>query len=339
MTSYPVIEAPLPPELMGKSRESVKLLSINRKSGHVHTSPFGNISDFLESGDLVVFNNSRVVKAALPAYYPGIHRYGEINMGTSTFEGYRLVEPRPRMIGNELPEGSVVELVGTGATLYLQKRDSHFRRYFWAGTDGSQDPMVLAEKYGKYIRYGHIPFDLPDPFYITTAAKVAGSVEFPSAARPFTEGLLKELGNKGVRIAELTLHCNLGSLEPPEFLSGRRLLREEYHIPGETSRLIGEAKENGKRVIAVGTSVVRALESSRSNGTAREGKGSTELFITPGFGFEVVDGIITGMHEGYGSHIGMISAFAGVKNLDIAYRTAAENGFLWHEFGDMAMII
>ena len=338
MLEQSIITAPLPPELLGKQRTDVKLLAIDTNSGKNKSIGFKRILHLVKPGDLILFNNSRLLRASVPAYFPELGIYGNIHVGTSIRNNQRLVEPRTGRASLGLEEGSTIELLGSGETMVLGERHKDFRRFFWAHSAGDSDPIKIAALHGRFIRYGHIPFDLPESYYETEFSRIPGSVEFPSAARPFTADLLKQISDKGVSIAQITLHCNLGSLEPHEFQNKTRLLDEQFHIPPETVELISEVKANGNRVIAVGTSVVRALESSIAGGKVKHGNFMTDLYIRPGFKFKVVDAMVTGMHEEEGSHIGMITAFAGKENLDNAYFEASRLGFHWHEFGDLALI-
>lgn len=337
MNQY-TVEAPLPPELLGRKRNEVKLLGINRRSGKMSSNRFDEITSMIKANDLLIFNNSKLVPASLNAYFPEIKKYGKIHIGNSRYDGDVIVEPRPRGISEQLHEGDTVGLLGTSEVLILEKRHEDFGRFFWARNPGHKDPLQIANEFGSFIRYDHIPFDIPEIYYETSFGKYPGSVEFPSASRPFTNEILGRITNNGARIVEITLHCNLGSLEPQEFVSKNKLLDESFHIPDITSEIIQDTKKKGGRIIAVGTSVVRALESSCADGVMKSGSFRTELFISPGYEFQIVDSIITGMHEDLGSHIGMISAFSGVKNLERGYLLGRGEGYFWHEFGDLAFI-
>lgn len=332
-------ESPLPRELMNKGREDTKLLVINRSSGSYSTTSFSEIVDYFHKGDVLVFNNSKLIRACIPVYFREEEIFAELHIGTSRANGLRLVEVRPKELNQKIRSGSKAEILGTNSTVLFKNRHTNFRRFTWAKTDDDTDLLDISNTNGKLIRYGHIPFDLPESLYENTTGTVPGSVEYPSAARPFTSEILKALKDKGVILADITLHCNLGSLEPFEFEDSDILLDEEYFIPENTVSKINTAKTNGKRVVALGTSAVRTLESGYSKGNLSAGKGLTTLFIRDGYSFKIVDSIVTGMHENQGSHIGMISAFAGRKLLKSAYEGASKDNFSWHEFGDLAIIL
>lgn len=338
-SSLHIIESPLPPELLGRKREDVKLLVIDRGLGTAQGAGFEDVVGFIGSGDVLVFNNSRTVRASIPVYFPDIGEYGEIHVGTSRGNNRQLVEIRPKRLNEIIEPGSRANILGNEGRVKFFKRHSTFSRYFWAQSADGSDLLEIAGKIGKILRYGHIPFDIPESFYENDTGEIPGSVEYPSAARPFTGEVLDKLRAKGVIIRKITLHCNLGSLEPHEFNESGKLLDEQFTIPENTAASISEAKNSGRRVIAVGTSVVRALESAFKDDRVVPGDYSTELYIRGKFKFNVVDSMVTGMHEEQGSHIGMISSFAGKELLEKSYRKATEDDFAWHEFGDLALII
>lgn len=339
LLSNQVVIAPFPPELLGKRREDVRLIVINRESRDTVSTSFENLPAFINSGDVLVFNNSSVVRASIPAFFPSIGSEGFIHVGTSTEADLRLVEIRPKKLNGEIEPKSGAILLGTKDYIEFVKRHDVFGRFMWAKSSSGSDLLNIAEKSGKILRYGHIPFDVPESYYKNFTGQVPGSVEYPSAARPLTGSIIQQLKNRGVQVKAITLHCNLGSMEPQEFYGTGRLLDEQYRIPEDTARTVNYARKNGRKVIAVGTSVVRALESSVSRGLLKPGNYSTELYIHGNYNFRIVDSIVTGMHEELGSHIGMISAFTGNSLLEASYSKATEDGFTWHEFGDLALII
>ncbi len=333
------MEAPFPAELLGRKREDVKLLVVDRKAQNAHSVPFSDISEYVQEGDMIIFNNSSLIRASLPIYVPSLGEHGFVHVGTSRRGKEQLVEIRPKELNLKVGEGTEIHLLGVGNKLELGSRHDQFGRFRWAKSSDGGDLLKIAGESGKFLRYGHIPFDIPEEFYRNATGRVPGSVEYPSGARPFTEDILNRLKSRGAVIRYITLHCNLGSLEPEEFSSGTALLDEEFTIPQNTAESITAAKNGKHRIIAVGTSVVRALESAVRNGEIRPGSYSTELFIKGEFDFKVVDSIVTGMHEEQGSHIDMISSFAGRKLLDSSYSLAADECFSWHEFGDLAIIL
>ncbi len=339
MSAQQVMEAPFPAELLGRSREEVKLLVMDRNTQSANSRDFVDIADYVQKGDVIVFNNSSLIRASIPVYVPALGEYGFVHVGTSRRENQQLIEIRPKKLNSKTESSMEIQLLGAGTNLDLISRHEHFKRFFWAKSNDRRDLLKIAEETGKILRYDHIPFDIPEQLYENATGSVPGSVEYPSGARPFTEKVLNDLISKGAEIRYVTLHCNLGSLEPDEFSGGNNLLDEQFSIPESTAESISRARENGNRVIAVGTSVVRALESAGTDGEVHQGNYSTDLFIHGKFNFKIVNSMVTGMHEEQGSHIDMISSFAGNDLLDSSYAKATLEGYSWHEFGDLAIIL
>ncbi|GIK41141.1 MAG: S-adenosylmethionine:tRNA ribosyltransferase-isomerase [Chloroflexota bacterium] len=206
--------------------------------------------------------------------------------------------------------------------------------FFSKGSPGSNLETYLGE-YGFPIRYYYIEQPWPGDYYQTVYATEPGSAEMPSAGRAFTPELMTRLVAKGVQIAPLILHTGVASLEdhePP--------YEEFYRVPLDTARQVNMARAAGKRVIAVGTTVVRALETvTDAEGTTHPGEGWTRLVITPEQGLRAVNGLLTGLHEPEASHLAMLQALAGLEHLEITYGEALEQGYLWHEFGDLHLML
>ena len=330
--------AHLPPEFYGAAKDEVKLLTIDRSRGMVSGSPFIGLRDFLRPGDLLVFNDSLMIPSSLNVFFTESGRRGKLNFGTSSVHGMMLCEPRPRNIGELLSEREIALTVPESTGVKLVKRHSLFHRYWWAEPADYFEFTSVMSKFGQYIRYGHIPFDLPPETYDTVFSSPPGSVEFPSASRPFTQRVMQSLEKNGVRFATITLHCNLSSLESSEFENATRLLDEEYAVSRRTLEQIQKTHEEGGRVLAVGTTVARALESCAISG-GKPIHGRTDIYITPGFRFGMIDGLITGLHEPDGSHVDMVSALVDDSTLLSAYSVAKEIGYSWHEFGDLSLIV
>ncbi|KAA3661291.1 MAG: S-adenosylmethionine:tRNA ribosyltransferase-isomerase, partial [Chloroflexi bacterium] len=189
--------------------------------------------------------------------------------------------------------------------------------------------------HGFPIRYSYVREEWPISYYQTVFANEVGSAEMPSAGRAFTHEMITELVAKGVQIAPLILHTGVASLadhEPP--------YEEFYKVPQQTAVLINHARKAGHRIIAVGTTVVRTLETvTDANGITHPGEGWTNLVITPQRKLRAVDGMITGMHEPKATHLAMLAALAGYDHLQVSYEQALQRGYLWHEFGDMHLIV
>jgi S-adenosylmethionine:tRNA ribosyltransferase-isomerase len=199
---------------------------------------------------------------------------------------------------------------------------------------GGTLPDYLA-RWGDPIRYPHVDGPHPLSAYQTAFATIPGSAEMPSAGRPFTHRLLTELMTVGVAVAPLTLHTGVSSLE-----SGEEPYPEWFDIPAATAALVDHTRRQGGRVVAVGTTVVRALETTADDvRRSHPGRGWTDLVVVPGGPLRVVDALITGWHEPASTHLDMLEAVAGRETLAESYRAALAHGYLWHEFGDSHLIV
>jgi S-adenosylmethionine:tRNA ribosyltransferase-isomerase len=189
--------------------------------------------------------------------------------------------------------------------------------------------------HGRPIRYHYVPRDWPLDYYQTVFAQDAGSAEMPSAGRPFSAALVAELVSRAVSVVPITLHCAVASLEAHE-----APVAERFSVPESTADLVNQTRRRGHRVIAVGTTVVRALETVTSDsGQVHPARGWTDLVITAGRPVRAVDGMITGWHEPAASHLAMLEAIAGHDLLMRSYQAALACGYLWHEFGDSHLIL
>jgi S-adenosylmethionine:tRNA ribosyltransferase-isomerase len=198
------------------------------------------------------------------------------------------------------------------------------------------EPMSdYLHRHGKPIRYAYVPDEWPLEAYQTVFAVEPGSAEMPSAGRPFTAELVTELVVHGVLLAPVTLHTGVSSPE-----RGEVPYAERYRVPAATARLVNAVHEWGGRVIAVGTTVVRALETvARADGTVAAGEGWTSLVVAPERGLRAVDGLLTGWHDAQASHQQLLEAASGAELLERSYRVARANGYRWHEFGDVHLIL
>jgi S-adenosylmethionine:tRNA ribosyltransferase-isomerase len=304
------------------------LLVARRHANDITHTCFDRLADYLRPGDLLVVNDSATIPAALPARLEG----GEpvtLHLSTRSEDGRWLVELRTkdRFPYGPPPRGARVELpAGARATLLGPYNES--RRLARAELRGV-DSAYLA-RHGHPIRYRHDTRARPLSDYQTVFARKPGSAEMPSAARPFTLALVTELVSRGILIAPITLHTGVSSLE-----GGEAPYPERYEVPGATASLVSSTRARGGRVIAVGTTVVRALESA--GGEARAGY--TDIVITPERGLHAIDGLITGWHEPESSHLMLLEAAAGNDLLDRSYEAAKARAYRWHEFGDSHLIL
>jgi S-adenosylmethionine:tRNA ribosyltransferase-isomerase len=329
------LEAHAPPEQRGLPRDGVRMLVSRVASGAVTHHRFTDLAGLLIPGDLLVVNTSRTLPAAVPAG-PGL----TVHFSTARPDGSWLVEPRipagksSRPSGDALPP-PVIALPG-GAELTLAGRAT--ARLWHARLSTAVVPYLL--RHGEPIRYSYAGQRWPLEAYQTVFGRVPGSAEMPSAARPFSPAVVTDLVARGVTFAPITLHCGVSSLE-----AGEDPYAEQYDVPPATARLVNLTRQSGGRVIAVGTTVVRALETAAGRNTALEASalaasaGWTSRVITPETGLRVVDGLLTGLHEPRSSHLRLLAAFHGADLLRDCYEAALAGGYLWHEFGDVHLLL
>ncbi|HEX7974350.1 MAG TPA: S-adenosylmethionine:tRNA ribosyltransferase-isomerase [Anaerolineales bacterium] len=345
----PELEAGEPPEARGLARDQVKLMVSYRGDGRTVHTRFDRLPETLDPGDLLVINTSGTQNAALPVSRGDETRL-ELHLSTHLPADLWSAELRQPASDGGQPfytarPGETLRLPGGGqATLHTpyraDQRDLRRRKdprvRLWVAS--LRLPLPVQEylmRYGFPIRYKYVREAWPNSYYQTVYATEMGSAEMPSAGRAFTPELITRLVGGGVQIAPLILHTGVASLEehePP--------YEEYYRVPPETARLVNAARSAGKRVIAVGTTVVRALETvTGANGQASPGEGWTEHIVTPQSGVRSVDGLLTGMHEPRSTHLAMLEALAGVEHVRQTYAEALQRGYLWHEFGDLHLIL
>ena len=250
-------------------------------------------------------------------------------------DGSWLVELRQIKDKISLPNGHghPGQLIPLPAGAWLTLLDRATARLWRARLSVAVVPYLL--RHGLPIRYSYVRRDWPLSCYQTVFAAQPGSAEMPSASRPFTPEIVTALATRGVLIAPLTLHCGVSSLE-----AGEDPYPELYDVPPATARLVNHVRSAGGRVIAAGTTVVRALETAaRADGRVAPAAGWTSHVVTPETGVRAVDGLLTGLHEPRSSHLRMLAAFAGPELLARCYAEAIGAGYLWHEFGDVHLLL
>jgi S-adenosylmethionine:tRNA ribosyltransferase-isomerase len=326
-------EAQEPPEQRGCGRDDVAMLVATRHDGDLVHARFRDLPDFLAPGDLLVVNTSAMLPAALDARIG--ERAVELRLSTPAAADTWIVELRTDA-GLPLqapPVGTRVDLPGDAHAVVVEPYAGSDRLCVARFALGLPLERYLR-RHGRAIRYGYVPERWPIDAYQTVFALEPGSAEMPSAGRPFTTELVTALVSRGVLIAPLTLHTGVSS---PEL--GEPPYPERYRVPASTARLANAVREWGGRVVAVGTTVVRALETvADADGIVVPGEGRTSLVVTPERGLYAVDGLLTGWHESQASHRLMLEAAAGPDLLARSYDAAAERGYLWHEFGDVHLI-
>ncbi len=331
----PSLQATMPPEARNLQRDEVRLL-VTTTHGHTH-STFTELADFLAPGDLMVVNRS----ATLPASLPVMGTQGSFLLNLSTHYGDGIWLAEPRWSSSEpgpLPLTAGERLSIGGAAVQLIAPYPGLSRLWFVHTDADLCAVMAAQ--GRPIRYGYVADSYPLAAYQTIFAKVPGSAEMPSAGRPFTQRTLAALRQRGIRMAGITLHTGVSSLEiETARVEAQPMYAEPFHVPVATARLINATRQAGHRVIAVGTTVVRALESAWDGTKVCPARGFTRLFIHPERGVQVVDGLVTGLHDPLASHLAMLYAIAGSEIIQESYRQAVAHGYLWHEFGDSQLIL
>ena len=337
-----------PPEARGLARDGVRLMVSRVSDSRLTHTRFVDLPHFLVPGDVLVVNASATINAAFQAVRET--RVGSpsgimLHLSTPLPNKRWTVELRRNAAKGTTPlldaeSGERLRLPGGGMARLVEpySRDafSNGRVRLWiAELALPEDPLAYAWRYGSPIRYAYVPKPWLLSCYQTVFADEPGSVEMPSAGRAFTHGMLERLTRGGVRIAPLVLHAGVSSLESDE-----PPYPEQYRVPDATARMVNDARVQSRRVVAVGTTAVRALETVASaDGHVRGGQGWTDLVITPERGFHVVDSMLTGFHTPHASHLAMLEALAGRDHLSLAYESALANRYLWHEFGDLHLIL
>ncbi len=326
------LEASGPPT----DRDGVRLLVASRY-GMSHTR-FVHLGDFLEPGDLVVVNTSGTLSAAVD----GTREDGSavtVHFATALDGGDWVVEVRParRASGpvNDLRGGEVIDLPW-GVRLVPAGAHPVGQRRLWRASVAVEGGVLgYLARFGRPIRYSYVRARYPAAEYQTVFAREPGSAEMPSAGRPFTAAVVTDLVTRGIAVAPITLHAGVSSPDvgdPPQ--------AERYRVPDSTARAVNMTRAWGGRVIAVGTTVTRALETAAAgNGIVRESAGWTELVLGPHRRAQVVGGLITGWHAPGASHLRLLQAVAGAELVQRAYAEALRARYLWHEFGDSCLLL
>ncbi|MCI3277046.1 S-adenosylmethionine:tRNA ribosyltransferase-isomerase [Streptomyces cylindrosporus] len=324
----------------GLDRDAVRLL-VSRGTEVSHHA-FAELPRLLRAGDLLVVNTSPTLAAAVDGHLG--HARVVVHFSTRGDDGRWAVELRePDGKGTTRartggPAEGEVRLPG-GVRLVLEEPVSACGERLWWARAAGAGVLGMLREHGRPIRYSYTERDQPLSVYQTVfalpSADGTGSAEMPSAARPFTARLVAELVSRGVQFAPITLHTGVASQEahePP--------YPERFSVPEASARLINAVKAGDGRVVAVGTTAVRAVESAVGpDGVVRARAGWTDLVVTPERGVRVVDGLLTGLHEPEASHLLMLEAIAGRAAIDRGYDEALRGLYLWHEFGDLHLLL
>jgi S-adenosylmethionine:tRNA ribosyltransferase-isomerase len=358
-----ILEAAEPAEARGLRRDEVRLLVSDLTQDSIAHARFHELPRWLSAGDVLVVNTSGTLNAALRVVDEAGEPF-ELHLSTRLPGGFWSVEVRRLENGVStpcaMPPRARFRLPADGRAALLAPYplagaiDSPSRLWI-AAVQVPGDLFAYLDRHGFPIRYGYVPHAWPGSMYQTVFATDPGSAEMPSAARPFTPELVTRLVSRGVEIAPLVLHTGVSSLEthePP--------YEEFYRVSANTAARVTAARRGGRRIVAVGTTVVRALETvTDERGTTSAGEGWTSVVITAERPVRSVNGLITGLHEPRASHLALlqevaVAALAGTRrshdapfdpvaagrqHLERAYAEARRVGYLWHEFGDAHLIV
>ncbi|HOK17890.1 MAG TPA: tRNA preQ1(34) S-adenosylmethionine ribosyltransferase-isomerase QueA [Caldisericia bacterium] len=328
----------LPKELIAqkplKNRDEARLLVLKRESNEIFHSYFYNLPEFLDSGDLLILNNSKVIKAKLEitldtgGKLDAIFLRGNENKIEILCEKSKKLKLGRKIFFKDKTEG-IVKGVLDGGRRVIEIEDLKDHLSFLNRVGEVPLPPYIKEK------------DIDSDDYQTIYAEVEGSIAAPTAGFHFTENLFNNLRNKGILIEYITLHIGTPTFKPLKVkdIDNYQIGEEYYEIDEKVIKRIKETKEKKKRVVAVGTTVVRALESLKIDGETKSVKGKTNIFIKPPFDFKVVDAIITNFHLPKTSLLILVSAFAGRDKILNAYKIAIENKYRFYSFGDGMLIL
>ncbi len=336
--SVDLFDFPLPPELIAqhpaRERSASRLLHVD--GPHLADLRFSDLPGLLAPGDLLVFNDTRVIKAR---FFGQKDSGGQVEVLLE-----RIVDERHTLAqvrASKSPKAGTRITLENAFSLVCTGRQGEF---FALELEGEGNLWDLAEQYGRlplppYIEHGVEAED--EARYQTVYARHPGAVAAPTAGLHFDEAMLKRLSGQGVRRAALTLHVGAGTFQPVrvEKIDEHKMHSERFHVPEETAAAIAATRERGGRVVAVGTTSLRTLESAAcGNGLVRAGSGETDIFITPGYRFQVVDRLITNFHLPRSTLLMLVSAFAGLDPIRTAYAHAVAEKYRFFSYGDAMLL-
>jgi S-adenosylmethionine:tRNA ribosyltransferase-isomerase len=326
------VEASAPPT----TRDGVRLLVAH--PGGIEHARFPELPSFLSAGDLVVVNTSGTLAAAVDGSRDD-GRSVTVHFATALDDATWVVEVRPATdatgpIGD--PKAGEAISLPDGVRLVLHEPHPAGQDRLWrAGIGVEGGVSAFLARHGRPIRYSYVPRDYPIGAYQTVFAREPGSAEMPSAGRPFTAEIVTELATRGVGVVPITLHTGVSSQD-----AGEAPQPERFRVSEPTARLVNLTRAWGGRVVAVGTTVTRALESATdAQGIVRARYGWTDLVLGPNRPARVVNGLVTGWHAPGASHLELLEAVAGADLVARSYKEAVHARYLWHEFGDSCLLL
>jgi S-adenosylmethionine:tRNA ribosyltransferase-isomerase len=316
------------------NRSESRLLHLGCLAGHLHDRQFRDLPDLLSRGEVLVFNDTRVIKARLSGHKTSggkIEAMIERVLGEHEALAFVRASHKPK-------PGSQITLGDTQAEVLARDQDLYHLRFA-----GHESVLALLERAGSlplppYIGRAAGPAD--ETRYQTIYAREPGAVAAPTAGLHFDQDILARLDEMGVIRAHVTLHVGAGTFQPVrvENIVEHRMHNERYTIPITTVEAVAEAKRRGSRVMAVGTTSLRAMESAARSGALEQGEGETDLFITPGYQFQIVDRLLTNFHLPKSTLLMLVSAFGGMENIRQAYQHAIANSYRFFSYGDAMLI-
>ncbi len=340
----------LPEELIAQKpaeeRSESRLLVLNRETGELFDRKFSDIGEFLQEGDCLVINDTKV----LPARFYGNRVTGanleglylsqkKVDVWEIMLKGMRKVKVGEEFIlndkeGNEYLRADLMEKLSEGKCIIKVKSDEGTGEIL--GKIGFP-PLPPYIKRDTDIETAEEDKER----YQTVYAKNSGAVAAPTAGLHFTDYLLENLKEKGIKFAHVTLHVGAGTFRPvkTEDLRDHDIHSERYRIDEENAKIIKRAKQEGKKVIAVGTTSVRTLETVAKDGKLTGASGDTELFIMPGFEFKIIDGMVTNFHLPKSTLLALVATFCGIETIKKAYKHAVEEKYRFFSYGDAMLII
>jgi len=339
--------ASVPPEAEGRSRSDVRLLVIHRRTGHIEHRRFADLPGYLRPGDAVVLNAS----ATLPSQFTATDAGGrEIKVRLSSRDlasngkgdkWHAVLDPDADIRPGDALNFGAVDALPLTATIVTRHPRVHKLWLLMFDLQGvSMDQW--RTRLGKPIRYHYVPNEWSLGYYQNVFAQFPGSSEMPSAGRAFTAQMLADLNANGIHVVRIVLHAGVSNIDiEEEQVEQHSMYEEPYQITDEAAQMINHARERGGRVFAIGTTVVRTLETvADQNGHVEGQRGWTSLYIAPGYRFRIADALVTGLHEAKSTRLVLATAFAGDKDLVLrAYHEALDRDYRWHEFGDLTLIL
>jgi S-adenosylmethionine:tRNA ribosyltransferase-isomerase len=316
-------------------RTASRMLHVNGADGNLTDEAFSDFPNFLNTGDLLVFNDTRVIKARL---FGQKHSGGNVEVLVERITNQQVVHAHVR--ASRAPKvGNLIKLSDAFDVEVIARHDDLFELRFLS----DYSVLELLEQYGAlplppYITHEATVQD--EERYQTVYSKHLGAVAAPTAGLHFNEAMLDKLKQKGVNIAYVTLHVGAGTFQPVRVdnIHEHKMHSELYNIPQATVDIIATTKQRGGKITAVGTTAMRALESAAQNGALQAGEGETSIFITPGYAFKVVDRLFTNFHLPKSTLLMLVSAFGGFDHIKKAYAHAIQQEYRFFSYGDAMLI-